>query len=193
MGEQQFRRLWGVTMRIVLLVMFEIAALIGIPRMINELREAFGDTPPPIAVVAISPKVRLTAAVPAKPVLADEAATARLLKDSLPPSARTVADLQAAPVAPIPVRVESPQENPAASRDDDYLPPWMRGGGAPKREAKLAPAPVPFASAAGTSAARAVRPVRHVRHKRRRSERGWETRVRHSRRARGGGLFWAGF
>jgi hypothetical protein len=176
-------------MRTLLLIIFEIGALIGIPRVINELREALGEAPA-VVMPASSTRDRQTAGTPAKAVSAEEVAKAQLLKDSLPPSARTVANLQAAPQAPVPVRVEPPQENAAASQDDDYLPPWMRGAGAPKREAKLAPGPIPIASAPGAMAAK---PVKQVRHKRHRGERRWEARVRRSRHASRGGLFWAGF
>lgn len=179
-------------MRTLLLIIFEIGALIGIPRVINELREALGEAPP-VIISASSARDRQTAGTPAKAVSAEEVAKAQLLRDSLPPSARTVANLQTAPQAPVPVRVEPPQENAAASQDDDYLPPWMRGAGAPKREAKLAPGPIPVASAPGATAAKAAGPVKQVRHKRHRGERRSEARVRRSRHASRGGLFWAGF
>lgn len=194
-------------MRTLLLVIFEIAAVFGIPRMINELRQAFRAAPPPVAVAAaVNPvKERPAAAVLAKRAAADEETEAKLLKDSLPPSARTVANLQAAPETPLAVKLKPPKEKPAASRNDDYLPPWMRGEGAPKREAKLVPVPVPTASVPKPAAARTVRrakrtvrPARRVRHRHRRSQRTWNTRrwrprMRHSRRASRRNPFWTGF
>ena len=40
----------GVAMRIFLLVIFEVVALVGIPRLIHELRVALGEKAPPVLI-----------------------------------------------------------------------------------------------------------------------------------------------
>lgn len=159
-------------MRIFLLVIFEVVALVGIPRMIHELRAALGEKAPPVLMVASSTNEQQPVPVsspPAKAALTDELAKAQLLQDSLPPSARTVANLQAVPQVVIPAKENPARENAAAPRDEDYLPPWMRGADAAKREA--GPAPSALASVRARAAAKTPAPAKQIRHRRHRAER----------------------
>ena len=146
----------GVAMRIVLLIIFEVVALVGIPRLIHELRVALGEKAPPVLMVATATNERQSvpaSSPPAKAALTDELAKAQLMQDSLPPSARTVANLQAVPQVLIAAKESPARENAAAPRDDDYLPPWMRDAGGAKREAS--PAPSAVASVHAPAAAKA--------------------------------------
>ena len=172
-------------MRIVLLIIFEVVALVGIPRLIHELRVALGEKAPPVLMVATATNERQSvpaSSPPAKAALTDELAKAQLMQDSLPPSARTVANLQAVPQVLIAAKESPARENAAAPRDDDYLPPWMRDAGGAKREAS--PAPSAVASVHAPAAAKAQTPAKQVRHKRRRAERGREASAATRGRAR---------
>ena len=172
-------------MRTFLLVIFEVVALVGIPRMIHELRTALGEKAPPVLMVATSTNEQEPVPVsgpPAKAALTDELAKAQLLQDLLPPSARTVANLQAVPQVLIPAKESPARENAAALRDDDYLPPWMRGAGGAKREAS--PAPSAIASVHAPAAAKPLTPAKQIRHRQRRAERGREAYTATPRRAR---------
>jgi hypothetical protein len=163
--------MWGVAMRTFLLVIVEVVALFGIPRMIHELRVALGEKAPPVLTVATSTNQRQPVPVsspPAKAALTDELKKARLLQDSLPPSARTVANLQAVPQVLIPAKESAAHENAAAPRDDDYLPPWMREAGGVKREANAAPSVLVSASAPAAAAVKT--PAKQVRHRRHRAD-----------------------
>ncbi len=183
--------MWGVAMRTFLLVIFEVVALFGIPRMIHELRVALGEKVPPVLMVASSTNQRQPVPVsspPAKAALADELEKAQLLQDSLPPSARTVANLQAVPQVLIPAKESPGHENAAAPRDDDYLPPWMRDAGGVKREASAAPSAL-----AGAHAPAAVKtPAKQIRHRRRRAD-NWEAYAANPRRVRNRRLSMLGF
>ena len=162
-------------MRIFLLIIFEVVALVGIPRLIHELRVALGEKAPPVLMVATSTNERQpvpASSPPAKAALTDELAKAQLMQDSLPPSARTVANLQAVPQVLIAAKESPARENATAPRDDDYLPPWMRDAGAAKREAS--PAPSAVASVHAPATAKTQTPAKQIRHKRRRVERGRE-------------------
>ena len=174
--------MWGVAMRTLLLIMFEVLALFGIPRMIYELRATLGETAPPSLMAATAAKEQQPApSVPAKVAQVDELAKGKLLQDSLPPSARTVANLHAVPQLLITAMKSPAAENAAAARDDDYLPPSMRGAGKTKHEARSGPTEV--ASIRAPVAARAAVPVKQIRHKRHRSERGREAYAASPRRA----------
>jgi hypothetical protein len=158
-------------MRIFLLVIFEVVALFGIPRMIHELRVALGEKAPPVLMVATSTNQRQPVPVsspPPKAALADELEKAQLLQNSLPPSARTVAKLQEVPQVLIAAKESPARENAAAPRDDDYLPPWMRDAGGVKRDANAAPSVL--ASANVPAAAAVKTPAKQVRHRRHRAD-----------------------
>lgn len=175
----------GVAMRIFLLVIFEVVALVGIPRLIHELRAALGEKAPPVLMVATSTNQRQpvpASSPPAKAALTDELAKAQLMQDSLPPSARTVANLQAVPQVLIAAKESSARENATAPREDDYLPPWMRDASGAKREAS--PAPSAVASVRAPVTAKTQTPVKQIRHRRHRAERGREAHVGTPRRAR---------
>jgi hypothetical protein len=184
--------MWGVAMRTFLLVIFEVVALFGIPRMIHELRVALGEKAPPVVMAATSTNqqqhVPVSSAPPAKAALTDELEKAQLLQDSLPPSARTVANLQAVPQALIPAKESAAHENVAAPRDDDYLPPWMRDAGGVKREASTAPS----ALASAHAPAAVKTPAKQIRHKRRRAGNG-DAYAANPRRARNRRLSMLGF
>jgi hypothetical protein len=178
-------------MRTFLLVIFEVVALFGIPRMIHELRAALGEKAPPVLMVANSTNERQPAPVsspPAKAALADELEKAQLLQASLPPSARTVANLQAVPQVLIPAKESPARENAAAPRDDDYLPPWMREASGAKREASAAPS----ALATAHAPAAVKPPAKQARHRRHRADNG-EAYAANPRRARNRRLSMLGF
>jgi hypothetical protein len=180
--------MWGVAMRTFLLVLFEVVALFGIPRMIHELRAALGEKTPPVLMVANSTNEQQpvpASSPPAKAALTDELEKAQLLQDSLPPSARTLANLREVPQVLIPAKESPARENAAAPRHDDYLPPWMRDAGGVKREASLAP------SAPASAPAAAKTPAKQIRHRRRRD--GQEAYAANPRRARNRRLSLLGF
>jgi hypothetical protein len=183
--------MWGVAMRTFLLVIFEVVALFGIPRMIHELRAALGEKAAPVLTVATSTNQQQPVAVstpPAKAALTDELEKAQLLQVSLPPSARTVANLQAVPQVLIPAKEGPARENAAAPRDDDYLPPWMREASGAKREASAAPSALASAHAPVAVKTQA----KQIRHRRRRADNG-EAYAASPRRARNRRLSMLGF
>jgi hypothetical protein len=122
-------------MRIILLVVLEIAAVFGIPRGIYEARSALGIAPPAPAVrVAHLAKAAGTiSATPTRLAKAGEVESALLFQVLPSPAGRTVAKLAPSPKVRRPVeetRANAAVASPA--RDDDYLPPWMRGTNAAK-------------------------------------------------------------
>ncbi len=171
-------------MRIPMLVLFEIAVIFGIPRAANELRAALAEPRPVVLAVSPVKDNGSVSAVPAKAVLAKEVETAQLQKIVLPPSARSLADLQPIPAAPVPAKESPVQEKAAISQDDDYLPPWMRGERAAKRDASLA------ASLQAPEARKTAGAARQATHKRRH---GGDARAGNSRRSWRAGFALAGF
>jgi hypothetical protein len=169
-------------MRTFVLIVFEIAVLFGIPRMINELRGALGEARPAVATVSPAKESRPASVAPAKAVLAAEAGRAQLLQVPLQASARTVAKLQPLPQALVP-STQIPAKAAVPARDDDYLPPWMRGAAAANRDAAPA-ASIPAPAAAKKSAA-----TKQAGQKRRRSDRGRYAYASNSRHTNGPFLF----
>ena len=153
-------------MRTIVLVLFEIAALFGIPRMVNEFRAAIANARPPVVAVSPAEESHPVSVAATKAVLAEEVEMAQLLQVSLQPSARTVANLQPSPQAHAPAKEGAVKESAAAARDDDYLPPWMRGGSA------ATPVASPAASVMAPVAAKKAGAAKQASHKRRRGERG---------------------
>ena len=166
-------------MRAFVLVLFEIAVLFGIPRMVNELRAALGEAPPATAV-AVRPanESRSISIAGTKAALAKEIEKVQLLQVSLQPSARTVANLQPLPQAHVSAKESPVKEGVAAARDDDYLPPWMRGVGA------APPLASPAASVQAPVAVKKAGAAKQAGHKRRRSEKGLNAYANSSRHAR---------
>lgn len=177
-------------MRTFVLIMFEIAAIFGIPRIINELRTALGETAPPVTT-AESPSRggQPVSAVPAKGALAQEVERAQLLQGTLEPSARSVANLQPLPRAVVAAKEIPVQNNGAVARDDDYLPPWMKraGAGAMPDESPAASVRAPVAAKKKGAAAR------QIDRKRRRGERGRDDYAGYSRRASRASFSWLDF
>jgi hypothetical protein len=153
-------------MRTLLLVLFEIAALFGIPRMVNEFRAAMANARPPVVAVSSAKESHPVSAATTKAVLVEEVAMAQLLQVSLQPSARTVANLQPPPQAHASAKEDPVKESAAAARDDDYLPPWMRGG------SEATPVASQAMSVMAPVAAKKAGAAKQAAHKRRRGERG---------------------
>ncbi len=163
-------------MRIILLVVLEIAAVFGIPRAIYEVRAAFGIVPrsPTVRVAQLVKDALPAPSAPAKPAKAGEVEKALLLQASQLPAGRAVAKLPSSPQARRPAADTAAGKGAAPPRDDDYLPPWMRAEHAAK----------PDPSAAGTvRVAVAVQPARHVRNKHRNDGRAYSNNTRRSRRS----------
>lgn len=169
-------------MRIILLVVVEIAAIFGIARAIHEVRAALDTQPPPVVLAVARParELRFIPSVPVKPARAGEVARALLLQVSRLPAGRAVAKLEPAPRVRHPVEGPAAHEPAAPSRDDDYLPPWERG---PAKEAKAAsPPPASVRIAVAVQNGEVVRPARY-RHRGEGSA--YSGRSRHGRRETG--------
>jgi hypothetical protein len=165
-------------MRIILLVVLEIAAVFGIPRAIYEVRTALGTAPPPaVRVVHIANDAQPPKAAPAKPAKAGEVEKALLLQASQLPPGRAVAKLPPPPQARRPAEDAPAQERAAPASDDDYLPPWMRAASAAAKHDPSQPGSVRVAVAE-----QKVAPARQVRNKRHSDTYGYSGRSRRSQR-----------
>ena len=109
-------------MRTLVLVLFEIAALFGIPRMVNEFRAAIANARPPVVAVSPAEESHPVSVAATKAVLAEEVEMAQLLQVSLQPSARTVANLQPSPQAHAPAK-EGPSKRAPQPRGTTIICP----------------------------------------------------------------------
>jgi hypothetical protein len=170
-------------MRVILLVVVEIAAVFGIARAINEVRAVFdAPSPPPVVLAVARPasEARVAWRLAAKPVRAGEVERALLLQVSRLPAGRAVAKLVPVPKVRSLAWAPAPHAPPAPSRDDDYLPPWERGQAAEARAPGAPPATVRIAVA--VQSGDMVRPARY----RHRGEAGaYSSKSRHGRRETG--------
>ncbi|MGO9484452.1 MAG: hypothetical protein ACLPX9_07695 [Rhodomicrobium sp.] len=192
-------------MRAFLLFVFEIAAVFGIPRIVNEFRAAHeGKAPPTILVVGpvkesqpvTVARPKAAAAAPKAPAAAKKPVFVRIVQVSVPSgmAAGTLqpvpqADAPATPAKSLGVSAKTAVEESAAPpREDDYLPPWMRGAAAAKPDASAA-----VADAKPSPEARVLRhALRHKRH-RRQEEMGWDSYAGNSRRNRRSAYNWSDF
>lgn len=180
-------------MRAFLLFVFEIATVFGIPRIVNEFRAAQEEKAPPTILVAgpVKESRPVTVARP-KALAAKKPVFVRIVQVSVP-SGTAAGTLQPAPQADAPAKSPgasaktAAEESAAPVREDDYLPPWMRGAAA-KPDASPAAADAKPSPAAGVLR----HAVRHKRH-RRQEEMGWDSYAGYPRRNRRSAYNWSDF
>jgi hypothetical protein len=158
-------------MRIILLVVLEIAAAFAIPRAYYEARMALGFPLPVFQRDRVAKAAPLAVVVSGKPAPATEAVQIFAVTELPSEGALSKQRAFREPRGPV-------EAVPSPSEDDDYLPPWMRDG---KRLANQAGA------IRVAVAAQAPEPARKVRASKRRGER------RATRRSRGSRSFFLGF
>lgn len=128
-------------MRTFCLSVFAIVAAFGIPRSVNEIRAALDEKARP-AVEAVVPATESqpVPAMAANATPAQEPASAKLAPPLLEAKPGPVVTVQPVQQAAAPAKQAKEARLP---RDDDYLPPWMRGSSQANADTETAPAAAP--------------------------------------------------
>lgn len=149
-------------MRTFCLSVFAIVAAFGIPRSVNEIRAALDEkVRPAVAAVVPATESQPVPAMAATATPAQEPASAKLTPLLLEAKPGPVVTVQPVEQGAAPAKQAKETSLP---RDDDYLPPWMRGSNQANADTNPAAETAPAAAPAVTKQAR--------RHRRR--ERRWD-------------------